>query len=132
MSSAKLTIRQKGDVTIVDVGGRLTPSEGSGALRDAFRELVETGSKRILLNMAAITEFDSSGIGELVVGYTSIARAGGTMKLLNANKRLKTFLKVTRLCEVFETQEDEESAVRSFSAFETAARLAPGTEYFLG
>jgi anti-sigma B factor antagonist len=74
--NAKLTAREKGDVTIVDISGRLTLGEGSGALLKKTRELVETGSKRILINMLDVTSIDSVGIGALVAGYSNVASAG--------------------------------------------------------
>lgn len=113
--SNKLTTRQKGDVTIVDISGKLTLGEGSSAFREKVWELIETGSKRILLNMADVASIDSSGIGELAAGYSNVTSAGGEMKLLNLAKRIQDLLQITRLCTVFETYEDEGSAIRSFS-----------------
>ena len=113
--SVKLTIHEKGDVIIVDTSGKLTLGEGTDALRQKTRELVEGGSRRILLNMAGVTYIDSSGIGELVTAYTTVTAAGGEMKLLNLAKRAHDLLKITKLYTVFETFEDEASAIGSFS-----------------
>jgi anti-sigma B factor antagonist len=130
MNSTNLTVRQTGDVAIVDLHGRLTQSEGSGAFQETIWKLVETGSTRILLNMADITTIDSCGIRELVDGYAGIARAGCKMNLLNVSEPVKTLLQTMGLCDAFETQEDEEWPVRSFSAY-AITRFAPGSEYFL-
>ncbi|MGA2327420.1 MAG: STAS domain-containing protein [Bryobacteraceae bacterium] len=113
--SVKLTTHEKGDVIIVDTSGKLTLGEGTDALRQKTRELVEGGSRRILLNMAGVTYIDSSGIGELVTAYTTVTAAGGEMKLLNLAKRAHDLLKITKLYTVFETFEDEASAIGSFS-----------------
>jgi anti-sigma B factor antagonist len=116
--SVKLTTHEKGDVIIVDVSGRLTLGEGTSVLRTMMRELVEGGSRRIVLNMADVTYMDSSGIGELVAAYTTIATAGGAVKLLNLAKRVHELLYITKLYTVFESFEDEASAVGSFSVAE--------------
>ncbi|MGD0581193.1 MAG: STAS domain-containing protein [Bryobacteraceae bacterium] len=113
--SVKLTTHQRGEVIIVDASGRLTLGEGTSTLRTKIRELVEGGSRRIVLNMADITYIDSSGLGELVAAYTTLTRARGELKLLNLAKRVHDLLKITKLYTVFETFEDEASAADSFS-----------------
>lgn len=113
--SVKLSNRQVGDVTVVDVSGRITLGEGSSALRDQLRDLVAKGHKKILLNLGDVSYIDSSGIGELVSGFTSVSNAGGHLKLLGLTKRVKDLLQITKLYTVFEVHDDEASAIRSFS-----------------
>jgi anti-sigma B factor antagonist len=122
--SVELTTHEKGDVIIVDVSGRLTLGEGTSALRKRMRELVEGGSRRIVLNMADITYMDSSGIGELVATYTTVTTVGGELKLLNLAKRVHELLNITKLYTVFETFEDEASAIGSFSVAKPTALQA--------
>ena len=113
--SVNLNIRQVGDVTVVDVAGRITLGEGSSALRDTLKEIVGKGQKNILLNLGDVSYIDSSGIGELVSGFTTVTNAGGKLKLLNLNKRVKDLLQITKLYTVFDVYEDEAHAVRSFA-----------------
>jgi anti-sigma B factor antagonist len=113
--SIKLNTRQVGDVTVLDLAGRITLGEGSSTLRDSLKELVAKGEKKILLNLGEVTYIDSSGIGELVSGYTTVTNGGGSLKLLGLNKRVKDLLQVTKLYTVFEAFEDEAEAVRSFA-----------------
>ena len=113
--SVKLNTRQVGDVSVVDVAGRITLGEGSSALRDTLREMVTRNQKKILLNLGDVSYIDSSGIGELVSGFTTVANSGGTLKLLNLTKRVKDLLQITKLYTVFEVHEDEAAAVRSFA-----------------
>ena len=112
--SVKLSTRQVGDVSVVDVAGRITLGEGSSALRDLMREMVGKGQKKILLNLGEVSYIDSSGIGELVSGFTTVTNSGGELKLLNLNKRVKDLLQITKLYTVFDVHEDEASAIRSF------------------
>lgn len=111
----KLTTHGKDGVIIVDTSGRMTFGEGTSALRAKVRELAEGGSRRIILNLADVTSIDSSGIGELVAAYRTVTTAGGELKLLNLAKRAQHLLQITRLSAVFETFEDEASAIGSFS-----------------
>ena len=113
--SIKLTSRQVGDVTVVDAAGRITLGEGSSALRDMLRDMVAKGQKKILLNLGEVSYIDSSGIGELVSGFTTVTNQGGSLKLLGLTKRVKDLLQITKLYTVFDVHDDEASAVRSFS-----------------
>jgi len=113
--SVKLTTRQVGDVTVVDVAGRITLGEGSATLRDAMRDMVSKNQKKILLNLGEVSYIDSSGIGELVSGFTTVTNSGGNLKLLNLNTRVKDLLQITKLYTVFDVHEDEAGAIRSFT-----------------
>ena len=113
--SVKLNTRKVGDVTVVDVSGRITLGEGSSALRDSLRDLVASGDKKILLNLGEVSYIDSSGIGELVSGFTSVSNAGGALKLLGLTKRVKDLLQITKLYTVFDVHEEEAHAIRSFA-----------------
>ena len=112
--SVKLGTRKVEDVTVVDVSGRITLGEGSSALRDVLRDLSAQGNKKILLNLSEVSYIDSSGIGELVSGFTSVSNGGGTLKLLGLTKRVKDLLQITKLYTVFDVHEEEAHAIRSF------------------
>ena len=113
--SVKITNRQVGDVTVIDASGRITLGEGSSTVRDTIRDLTSSGKKKLLLNLGDVTYIDSSGIGELVSGYTSVTNQGGQLKLLNLTKRVQELLQITKLYTVFEVFDDEAAGVRSFS-----------------
>lgn len=112
--SAKLTSRQVGDVTVIDAGGRITLGEGSSAFRDIIRDMAAKGNKKLLLNLGEVSYIDSSGIGEMVSGFTTVTNNGGQLKLLGLSKRVKDLLQITKLYTVFEVYDDEAEAVRSF------------------
>ena len=113
--SVKLTTRQVGDVTVVDSVGRITLGDGASVFRDTIRDLAAKGQKKLLLNLAEVSYIDSSGIGEMVSGFTTVSNQGGAVKLLNLTKRVKDLLQITKLYTVFEVFEDEAAAVRSFN-----------------
>ena len=114
MAELDIKERQAGDVTILDMDGKVTIGEGSVALRSAIRRLLEEGKKKILLNLGGVGYVDSSGIGELVSSYTTIGREGGQLKLLNLTQKIQDLLGITKLLTVFDTYEDEASALNSF------------------
>ena len=114
--SMKVSTRQVDGVTILDLSGRITLGEGSVVLRDAIRDQLAKGNKSVLLNLGDVSYIDSSGIGELVSSFTTVKNSGGELKLLNLTKRISDLLAITKLLTVFETFDNEQDAVQSFSA----------------
>jgi anti-sigma B factor antagonist len=106
--------RQAGDVTIVDLRGRIALGEESAALRNLVMDLISQGHMKILLNMAGVDYVDSSGLGALVSSVTSVRKAGGEMKLVNLSEKVDDLMEVTRLYTVFDIPDDEATAVKSF------------------
>jgi anti-sigma B factor antagonist len=113
--SCTATIRNAGDVAIVDVSGKITLGEGAGTLRETIASLLAEGRKKILLNLGDVSYIDSAGLGELVGAFTSVRNRGGSIKLLNVQKKMQDLLQITKLYTVFETYDDEQEALRSFS-----------------
>jgi anti-sigma B factor antagonist len=114
MAELNIRERQAGDVTILDMNGRITIGDGSVALRSSVRRLLEEGKKNILLNLAGVGYIDSSGIGELVSSYTAINKEGGQLKLLSLTQKLRDLLTITKLLTVFDAYDDEAEALGSF------------------
>jgi anti-sigma B factor antagonist len=110
----KFNNRQSGDVTILDLSGRITIGTGDMALRSAIMEIMETGAKKILINMSGVTMIDSSGIGELVSAYTTSTGRGAKLKLTNLPPKVSDILTITQLITVFDVYDNESDAVRSF------------------
>jgi len=107
------TIRQVGQVSVVEVSGKLTSLE-SGALRNSIGQLLKEGRKQILLNLRGLTYLDSSGIGELVRTYMSVIKRDGEMKVVGLTDKAEEILKITKLYQVFQEFQDERSALQSF------------------
>ena len=108
--------RAAGDVTLLDLKGKMTLGEGDELLKDKIGSLVSQGKKKILLNLEAVPYIDSAGLGEIVRTYTSISRQGGRLKLLNVSKRIQDLLVITKLITIFDSYEAEAEAVKSFAA----------------
>ena len=115
MAELEVKERQAGDVTILDCRGAVRIGEGSVALRNAIRRLVEEGKTKILLNLEDVNYIDSSGIGELIANYTTVTRDGGQLKLLNLTDKIQNLLVITKLLTVFDVYESEADALNSFN-----------------
>jgi anti-sigma B factor antagonist len=113
----QIVTREVGHVTVVDVRGRIVLGEEIGELRQAVRNLVAEGRKKIILNLAEVDYIDSSGVGELVGCFTTVRNAGGELKLLKLSQKVHDILNVTKLYTVFDIRDDEFTAVKSFDYF---------------
>jgi anti-sigma B factor antagonist len=104
-----------GDVTILDLKGKMTLGEGDELLKDKINSLIHQGQKKLLLNLEGVPYIDSAGLGEIVRTYTTVSRQGGSLKLVNLTKRITDLLSITKLLTVFETFDSEKDAIASFS-----------------
>jgi len=108
--------RKVGDVTILDLKGKMTLGDGDELLRNKINSLIQAGAKKMVLNLGDVPYIDSAGLGEVVRTYTTVSRQGGALKLLNLTKRIQDLLSITKLLTVFETFDTEAEAVKSFGA----------------
>ncbi len=114
MAELNISERQAGDITILDLDGKITIGEGSVALRSTVRRLLGDGKNKILLNLGSVGYVDSSGIGELVSSFTAVKKEGGSLKLLNLVQKIQDLLAITKLLTVFDTFDNEGDALSSF------------------
>lgn len=110
----RVTTRQKGDVTIVDLNGKITIGAGDIALRNAVHQAIESGAKNLLINLQQVSTIDSSGVGELVSAYTTATNRGILLKLVNLPDKVADILTITQLITVFDTYDSEEEAISAF------------------
>jgi anti-sigma B factor antagonist len=115
--SLKIDSREVAHVSILDIDGRIVLGDEIHQLRDAVRDLVKQGKKKIILNLANVDYIDSSGVGELVGSFTTVRNAGGELKLMNLTQKVHDVLHVTKLYTVFDIKDDEFHAVKSFDYF---------------
>jgi anti-sigma B factor antagonist len=114
MAALDVTVRQAGDVSILDLSGSVKMGEGAVSLRDSIHGLIDQGNKKILLNLGNVKNIDSSGIGELIANYTTLRRDGGQLKLLNLTDKIQNLLVITKLLTVFDSFDNEAEALNSF------------------
>lgn len=110
----KATSRDVNGIEIVKLEGKITIGAGDQQLREVITNMVNDGKIKILLDMSGVTTIDSSGIGELVGSYTTVANRGGRLKLLHLPAKLNELLHITQLITVFEVYENEPEALASF------------------
>jgi len=114
----RITISERpiGDVTILDLRGRLVFDDGDTSCAERIDLLVRQGRLRIILNLQDVTYIDSAGVGAIVAKYVTLRKRGGDLKLLRPSERVRHVIGISHLLPFFETFESEDDAVRSFAA----------------
>jgi anti-sigma B factor antagonist len=110
-----------GNVTVLDVAGRLTMEQAAQHLKDKINSLVSQERTEIVVNLRNVPYIDSGGLGQLVASFASVRKAGGVLKLLNVGSRNNDLLSITRLVTVFESFDSEAESVQSFKAVARSA-----------
>ena len=114
MSSLSITQRQVRGVIVVDLVGKVLIGETNRQLHKSIRNLVGEGKKQVVLNLEKVTAIDSSGLGEIVAGFSTLRGSGGQLKLANMPDRVTDLMTITKLYTVFEVYDTEREAIDSF------------------
>lgn len=125
MSGITIEERVVRGVTILDIAGKIAIGESNRQLHDSIKRLVAEGKNQIVVDLAKVSHIDSSGLGELVGGYTTLKAANGALKLVNVNDRVTSLMTITKLYTVFDIFDNEADAVSSFDEPAVAAAAAP-------
>ncbi len=106
--------RTVGDVHVLDISGKIVLGDATRTMRHTISDLLVNGGRKIVLNLTDVNYIDSSGIGELVRTFSTVANEGKELKLLNLTKKVRELLVITKLLTVFQVYENEQVAVASF------------------
>ncbi len=110
------SVRKVGDITIVDLKGKITIGSGDLQMREAIHAVLNEGARKLVVDMAGVSTIDSSGVGELVGCFTTATHKGAKMKLMNLPAKISDVLTVTQLITVFDVYPNEAEAVASFAS----------------
>jgi len=107
----EITTCTVGKCIVLDCSGKLTLGSATATFREAIREAVRDGTSKVILNLDKVTHMDSSGLGEIVWGYTHVTNRGGKLVLLNMSKKIQTMISLEKLMFVFDMFDDEQKAL---------------------
>ncbi len=107
--------RTVGDVHILDISGKMVLGKATETIRHTISDLLVSGGRKIVLNLNDVNYVDSSGLGELLRMYTTVAREGKQLRLLNLTKKVRELLVITKLLTVFQVYENEQAALASLA-----------------
>jgi len=111
----KITQREVDNSVILDLNGKLTGGPDADTFREVFKSLIDQGKKNIIVNLEKVSWINSTGLGILISGYTSVRRGGGDLVIMHASDRIESILYVTKLNLLFKAYENENDALASFA-----------------
>ena len=111
----KITQREVDNAVILDLNGKLTGGPDADTFREVFKSLIDQGKKNIIVNLEKVSWINSTGLGILISGYTSVRRGGGDLVIMHASDRIESILYVTKLNLLFKAYENEDEALTSFT-----------------
>jgi anti-sigma B factor antagonist len=112
--SMEIQQREREGITILDLKGRLAVGESCTLLRESVNDQIAQGNKQLILDLQNIDYIDSTGLGSMVICYTTLQKMGGGMKLVNLNRRNLELMLLTKLSTIFEIFAEEQEAVNAF------------------
>ena len=111
----KIKERSRDGVTILEVSGKIMGGPDAELFTNTLKSLIHEGQPRVLVDLSKVTWVNSTGLGILISGYTTLKRSNGEMKLLNVSDRIESIFMVTKLHTVFEAYKSEDEAIESFA-----------------
>jgi anti-sigma B factor antagonist len=112
----KVKIRKTDSVAILDLSGKLMGGPDADVFKDTIKQLIEEGYKNVIVNLQHVPWVNSTGLGILIAGYTTLKREGGSLKLIHVTDRIESILMITKLGTIFESYSEEETALKSFTS----------------
>lgn len=109
----KFKTTQSGSVTVIELQGNLMGGPDASTLNNKLHELVEAGKKHVVIDLHGVQFMNSSGLGLLIGGASTMKNAGGSLKLANASEKITALIKITKLSALFESYPSVEAAVES-------------------
>ncbi|HOP08110.1 MAG TPA: STAS domain-containing protein [candidate division Zixibacteria bacterium] len=110
----KLTAREEGSVVILEPKGKIMGGPDASLLHDKLYECIQGDKKKVVIDLAGVEWMNSTGLGILIQGFTTLRNSDGQLKLARVTEKIRSLLKITKLASVFEAYETVDEAVQSF------------------
>ncbi len=110
----KLTDRVQDGVVILEPKGKIMGGPDASLLHDKLYEFIEQDKKKVIVDLSQVDWMNSTGLGILISGYTTLRNSDGELKLANVTDKIQSLLTITKLVTVFESYDTIEEAIKSF------------------
>jgi len=111
----KFSVREQDGVTILAPKGKIMGGPDSTELHEKLRELIKNNTKKVVIDLSEVDWMNSTGLGILISGLTTMRGAGGELKLARVTDKIQSLLVITKLVTVFESYDSVDAAIKSFT-----------------
>lgn len=111
----RYSINEKYNCVVITLKGNVMGGPDASKFNEELKELISKKKLNVVVNLSKVKFMNSSGLGIMIQGLTSMRNAGGDMKLCGATDRVQSLLMVTKLVSVFDNYRTEEEAINAYS-----------------
>ena len=111
----KLSDREQDGVAILEPKGKIMGGPDATLLHDRLYDFIQQGKKNVVIDLAKVECMNSTGLGILIQGFTTLRNNGGQLKLARVTNKIQSLLTITKLVSVFDSHDSVEDAIKSFS-----------------
>ena len=107
-------VSERYNCIIIEFKGNVMGGPDATKLNETLHDIIEKGQKNVVADLRKVSFMNSSGLGMLTGGLTTMRNAGGDLRIANAAKKIESLLIVTKLITVFKHYRSVDEAVASY------------------
>lgn len=111
----KIKVNERYEAVVIELKGNVMGGDDTKDFNELLHKLIDEGKKHIVVDLAEVKFMNSSGLGMMIGGLTTVKKAGGSLKLARVTEKIESLLIITKLITIFEFYENVEDAIKSFS-----------------
>lgn len=111
----KIKTSEKYKAVIIELKGNVMGGDDTKEFNDLLHKLINEGKSRIIVDLGEVKFMNSSGLGMLIGGLTTVKKANGSYKLAKITDKIESLLIITKLITIFETYDSVDAAIESFA-----------------
>ncbi len=105
-----------GDVAVLHLQGKIMGGPDATSLHEKLHQLIETGTRSVVIDLRDVDWMNSSGLGILIGGLSAIRKSGGDLRLASVTEKIEEVLRITKLDRVFDVYGSTDEAVTSYES----------------
>lgn len=110
----KIKTTEKYGAVIIELKGNVMGGDDTKDFNELLHKLVDEGKVNIVIDLGDVKFMNSSGLGMLIGGLTTMKKVNGFMKLARVTDKIESLLIITKLITIFEFYETIDEALNSF------------------
>jgi len=111
----KIKVVEKYEAVVIELSGSALGGSEANEFSETLRKLLAANKKNIIVDLGEVTFMNSSGLGMLISGLTTVKKENTSFKLARVTEKIESLLVITKLTTIFEYYDTVENAVKSFS-----------------
>lgn len=108
-------VSERYNCVVIEFKGNVMGGPDAVSLNEKLHELIEDGKTNVVADLGKVKFMNSSGLGMLIGGLTTMRKAGGDLRIANATDKIESLLVITKLITVFKHFKSLDKAIESYS-----------------